>query len=361
MRAGAATIACLARMAGARRALEVKVVLALSSALLFGCGQDDDTGPAGSETERAQQRHAREPGGEPSEPRRDGASYRAFVALEDEGRVAVLEGPPWRVVHRIRVPSGPHNVTADPAGRYVAVSSPPTGQVTILDARGRVIASPSAGAGSHDVAFSPSGGKLWVSAEDSGEIVELEVPSGRVLGSRGTSGPPHDLAVSPAGGELWVTIDGSSAVEVRSADSGELLARPTLGAAPHDVAIEPGGRRAWFSNWSSPLLSVASVPRRAVVGEVAAGGEPHHFAFGRRSLWASDNEGGELLRIDPGRLRIRGSTHVGPSPHHVAVAGHHVLVAVHGSGQLAVVSDEGRLLRRIDVGAGPHGIAALQR
>jgi DNA-binding beta-propeller fold protein YncE len=343
------------------KAAAAAVVSAIASVLVVGCGQDGNFGPTGSETDAAEQQHTKEPGRAPSEPREEGASYRAFVVLEDEGRVAVLEGPAWRIIRTVRVPSGPHNVAADPAGRYVAVSSPPTGQVAILNLEGRVVANASAGAGAHDLEFSRGGGRLWVSAEDSGEIVKLEVPGGRVLGSRETSGPPHDLAIEPGGGGLWVTIDGSSAVEVRSADSGELLARPTLGAAPHDVAIEPGGRRAWFSNWSSPLLSVASVAGREVVGELAAGGEPHHFAFGRRSLWASDNEGGELLRIDPKRLRIRGSTDVGPSPHHVAVAGHHVLVAVHGSGELAVVSVKGGLLRRIDVGAGPHGVAVLQR
>jgi len=343
------------------KAWAAAVVSAIASVLVVGCGQDGDTGPTGAETDGAERRHARESRGDPSGPRRERASYRAFVAIEDEARVAVLEGPPWRLVHRVRVPSGPHNVAADPAGRYVAVSSPPNGQVAILDLDGRVVANASAGTGAHDVEFSRGGRRLWVSAEDSAEIVELEVPGGRVLGSRATSGPPHDLAVSPEGGELWVTIDGSSAVEVRAAGSGELLASPMLGAAPHDVAIEPGGRRAWFSNWASPLLSVASVGRRELVEQLAAGAEPHHFAFGSGSLWASDNEGGELLRIDPKRLRITDSTDVGPSPHHVAVAGHQILVAVHGSGQLAVVSDKGRLLRRIDVGAGPHGVAALQR
>lgn len=40
----------------------------------------------------------------------------AVVALEGAGQVAVLNGPPWRVVSRANVPAGPHNVVASPDG-----------------------------------------------------------------------------------------------------------------------------------------------------------------------------------------------------------------------------------------------------
>ena len=330
----------------------------LVAALLAGCGEDDD--PASTQVEETK---PRKPSGSREEPNagRHRGAYRAFVALEDESALAVLKGPPWRVARRTRVASAPHNVSASANGRYVAVSSPPAGEVTVVDSRGRVVGRPEAGAGVHDVAFTPNASGLWVTAEDASRLVKLDVPSGRPLGSRATAGPPHDLDVSPDGRELWVTIDGSEAVEVRSARNGRLLDRPTLGGAPHDVAFAPGGRHVWFSNWSSPELTVASASGRERVGSLTAGAEPHHFAFGLRSLWATDHEGGELLRIDPESRQVRGATRVGPAPHHPAVAGPHVLVAVHGSGQLAVVSREGRLVRRVEVGAGPHGVAALQR
>jgi DNA-binding beta-propeller fold protein YncE len=342
--------------------------LAAAAAVLGGCvhdGRDDEAGPAGgsemttpARAERSEptRRDPAQTESRPGEPR-----YRAIVAIEDEDRVAALQGPPWRVIRETPVPSGPHNVDADSTESYFAVSSPPAGEVTILNARGKPTARVSAGAGSHDVAFTPSGDRLWVGAEDASRIVKLEVPSGRVVGSRPTSGPPHDLAVSPDGRELWVTIDGASEVELRSARSGDLVARPNLGAAPHDVAVEPGGKRIWFSNWASALLTVASAVRRATLDQLAAGTEPHHFAFGAGSLWATDNGGGELLRIDQDSRRIRSATAVGPAPHHVAVAGRRVLVAVHGSGQLAIVSRRGRLLRRLELGPGPHGIAVLKR
>jgi DNA-binding beta-propeller fold protein YncE len=348
-------------MPAARKAYGITPVSLLVAALLGACGQSEKGDPAGSESVPRVRVAAKDPSRAPAKAQPQPRGYRAFVAIEDEDRVAVLDGPPWRGVRSVSVPSGPHNATAHPAGRYVAVSSPPAGRVTLLDARGRVKARATAGPGAHDLAFTPSGRRLWVSAEGSGRVVKLTVPGGRPVASRATAGPPHDLAVSPDGRELWVTIDGSSAVEVRSAGNGELLARPRLGPAPHDVAIEPGGRRIWFSNVASPLLTVASARSREPLTRLRAGGEPHHFEFGAGGLWASDNSGGELLRIGPRSRRVRASTPVGPAPHHVAVAGRDVLVAVHELGRLAVVSGGGQLRRRVEVGAGPHGVAALRR
>jgi DNA-binding beta-propeller fold protein YncE len=287
--------------------------------------------------------------------------WRAFVALEDQAAVAVLERRgAWQVARRTRVAPGPHNLSASaPAGR-VAVTSPPAERVTLLNLFGRIVARVPVSGSPHDVAFTPDGRVLWVSAEGAGRLVKLTPRSGRRLRERNTAGAPHDLAVSSDGRWLWVTIDGSDRIEVRDAHSGRLIARPALGGAPHDLAFAPGGQDVWLSNFGTSLLTVASAQTRRPVEELSAGAEPHHFVFGLGSLWVSDNRGGALLRLDPASGRIRGRTPVGPMPHHVETAGGQVLVAVHGSGRVAIVSRRGRLRARIPVGAGPHGIDAIK-
>lgn len=286
--------------------------------------------------------------------------FSVFVAIEQANQVAVVSGPPWRVLRRVRVPRGPHNLIASPNEEYVAVTSPPADAVSIFSARSgglirsvRVVGSP------HDVVFGADSRTLWVTAERSGRLVELAIPSGRRLRTVSTTGDPHDVDLDPRRNQLWVTIDDSASVELRRASTGALLARPELGGAPHDVAVAPDGRSVWFSNFSSGELTVVSTRSRRATGRLRAGAEPHHFVFGLGRLWVSDNLGGTLVRIDPTGGRVLGRAAVGPSPHHATVAGDRVLVAIHGSGRISIVSRQGKLLGSLAVGPGPHGIAAV--
>jgi hypothetical protein len=302
-----------------------------------------------------------EPRAQPAEREEAQVEHRAFVALEGEDAVAVVAGPPWRVIRRVSVPAGPHNVVASRDGRHVAVTSPPGEATTLLRAPGgRVTAEVPIPGGPHDADFNPVGTRLWVAAEDGQRLVKLSVASGEVVGERSATGPPHDLAVSPDGEELWVTLGRVPIVEVRSAEEGRLLERPDLGEAPHDLIFEPEGGRIWFSNWTSGRLTVADAEERDAADRVEAGRVPHHFAFGAGCLWVSDHADGYVARFDPGSPPdLVGRTNVGGELHHVAAAGRYILVAEHDRGELAVLSPRGEVRDRLRVGAGPHGVAAI--
>ena len=56
----------------------------------------------------------------------------AAVALEDAAQIVVLRGAPWRVVRRVRVPAGPHNVAASTGAALFAITSPRAGAVTFV-------------------------------------------------------------------------------------------------------------------------------------------------------------------------------------------------------------------------------------
>ena len=48
---------------------------------------------------------------------------------------------------------------------------------------------------------------------------------------------------------------------------------------------------------------------------------PHHFAFALGCLWASDNSGGRVLRLEWRRVRVRRRVRLGAAPHGIAVVG----------------------------------------
>lgn len=76
----------------------------------------------------------------------------AFVAAEREARLVAVDVARVRVVRRIAVAAGPHNVTASRDGRHVLVTSPPAGRVTLVDGRSLRTVAVFAGLGyPHDV------------------------------------------------------------------------------------------------------------------------------------------------------------------------------------------------------------------
>src|SRR5687767_9626487 len=99
---------------GGRLGARLLAVLA-SCAGLAACGADQrdqaqqDRPSAGTATRPATRPSAAAPGA----PR----SVRAVVALERENAIAVIAGPPWRVLRRFPAPAGPHNTAVSRDGR----------------------------------------------------------------------------------------------------------------------------------------------------------------------------------------------------------------------------------------------------
>jgi hypothetical protein len=59
---------------------------------------------------------------------------------------------------------------------------------------------------------------------------------------------------------------------------------------------------------------------------------------------------GALVYVDPRTREVVGLTRVGRAPYPVTLSGDEVLVAVNGTGRVAIVSRDGRLLRTVPSG-----------
>jgi DNA-binding beta-propeller fold protein YncE len=288
----------------------------------------------------------------------------AFTAAEREGMLVVVDVGRRRIVRRLPVGSGPHNVTASRDGRLVLVTSPPAGRVTLVDGRAvRRLAEFRGLAYPHDVKVHPGGRFAYVTERDRGAVVVLDLDRRRVAGRLSVGAQPHDIAIGPAGGRAWVTFDpGESRIAVLD------LSRPASPAVvarvagrlgtPHDLTFAGPGR-VWVTYWGSGVVGLIAARSGLVLRRVAAGAEPHHLAVdaaGRR-LWITDNVGGRAILLDPRSGRILRRASIGPQPHHVALRSGFVVVASHAGGFLSVHTAAGRRVARIPAGRGLHGVA----
>ena len=307
-------------------------------------------------------------GSSPARPA--GGNPVAFVSAEDVDRVVAVELGTGRVLARIPVARGPHNVASSNDLRFLLVTSPPAGRVTLIDGFTRRVVRSFGGFGSpHDVEFGPGSDALghsryaYVTDERRGELAVLDLRRLRVLRRVPVGAGPHDLAVSPDGTRVWVT-HGPTARAVTVVDT----SRPTRARvaahvpAPgtHDIAFSRDGLRVWVTFWDSGAVGRLEAASRRLLFRRQVGRLTHHVQVDRITgeLWVTDHHSGSTFLVSQATgLPLR--TLVGcPGAHHVAFVGAaSVIVACHDADALAVYHR--RTWRRIlvPVGAGPHGVA----
>lgn len=303
-----------------------------------------------------------------SSARSQGGVLYAFVSAEDDAALVVVEPGLRKMLARIGVPRGPHNVAATRFRRpdLVLVTSPPAGAVTLVNGwTFRVIEVFRGLASPHDVEVSPDSRFAYVTEEAGDRVAVLDLRSRRIVARVRVGDRPHDLAVSPSGRAVWVT-HGARARFLTIVDS-TAPARPRVAgrvAAPggHDIAFAPNGRSVWLTYWNSGRVGQMTAYRRTgrLRLRTRVGALAHHVAVSERRIWVTDHEGARAAVLTPrGRIvrRVRTGTH----PHHVALLVGRAAVVNQDAGTLSVFEEaDGRPWQTgIPVGDHPHGVALV--
>ena len=265
------------------------------------------------------------------------------------------------MIARIRAPAGPHNVTSY-AARFVLVTSPPSGAVTLVDAFSRRIVKVWRGFGSpHDVEV--EGGYAYVTDEARGQLAVIDLAARKVVARVAVGPRPHDVAV----GDVALVTHGSGHPELTIVDLsgsfGEKLLELDVGGPAHDISKQPDSANAYVTYWGSGAVGAVDWGRGKLLWKRSVGSLIHHVQFdyyhGRR-LWVTDHETGEVLALSSrdGHVlrRLRGCD----CAHHIALVGTAwVTVACHDADALAVWNTKSWQRRLIRVGDGPHGVAEV--
>ena len=285
----------------------------------------------------------------------------AFVSVEDASQLVAVDLDSKRVVARIPVPRGPHNVAA--AEDLVLVTSPRAGRVTLVDgARLRVLKVFRGFGYPHDVEV--EGARAYVTDEARGEVVVLDLRSRSIVARLRVGSRPHDLAVADVAIVTHGPRDSAlTLVGIQGQQRARTLRRLRVGGAPHDISKQPDTANVYVTYWGSGSVAAIDWGRGRVLWRRHVGSLIHHVQFdyfsGRR-LWATDHASGRTYLLsarDDGVLRTLSSC---PGAHHVALAGKtRVVVACHDANAIAVYDTTTGRRTMIPVGAGPHGVAVV--
>jgi YVTN family beta-propeller protein len=232
----------------------------------------------------------------------------------------------------------PHGIVWHPDGQRVLVTTEGNGTLTIVDVPREVVtaAIPTGASVSHEVALTPDGRRAFVANIGSGSVTVIDVEAAAVIRSIPTGEGAEGVAVSTDGSEVWVSNRAANTVTVLDTETLEVLASLESADFPIRVAFTPDGRHVLVTNARSAELRVFNAGSRVELAAVA--------------IQAPAVEGGaQVLAFEGSAVPIG----VIADPDN-----RHVYVAAASADVVAVVDlEQGRVVRLIDVGREPDGLA----
>jgi YVTN family beta-propeller protein len=221
--------------------------------------------------------------------------------------------------------SDPYNMYFTPNGRYAIVVAERLKRLDFRDAHSmrmhHRLHVPCPGVDHMD--FTADGRYLVASCEFGSKLVEVEVPRERVVGSVALpeGSMPQDVKLSPDGRLFYVADMMAGGVWLVDAGTFKRIGFIRTGAGAHGLYVSRNSRDLYVSNRTEGSISVISFARRKVIHEWAlpGGGSPDMGGVSAdgKVLWLSGRYDAEVY---------------------------------------AISTKDGKLLARIPVGLGPHGL-----
>lgn len=309
------------------------------------------------------------------------------VANKNEHSAHLIDLATREVVAQFPTAVGPHEAAVSPDGRIAVIAEygamvggntlrfldiPSGTEIGRLDLR--EYSRP------HGMAFTPDGAQLIVTSETKQAVVVVDVNAMRVLAGHPTDAKgSHMLALSPKGDRVYTTNVQSNSVSVIDLTKGELVGTVSTSPAPEAIALSPDGKFLWIGGRGENVLEVIDTATLTVVAKIDCPGLPYRLAFtpdGKRVL-AACPVGGDVAVFDaqdrtlearipvvvpedfeerlqpspPGHPKVLPLGIIAPGPRCAFVT------IANGAMALEIDLNERRVTRAFPAGGGPDGIA----
>ena len=173
--------------------------------------------------------------------------------------------------------------------------------------------------------FSADGRYLLASCEFSGELIRVDVALERVVGviQLRAGAMPQDVKLAPDGSVFYVADMMSDGVWVIDAAQPRVLGFVPTGLGAHGLYTSRDSRVLYVSNREEGSVSLISFATRKVVAtwRLSGGGSPDMGGVSAdgRVLWLSGRYHAEVYAIDTRNGRLLARIAVGPGPHGLCV------------------------------------------
>jgi cyclase len=197
----------------------------------------------------------------------------------NDNTATLLDAASGRVLATHPTGEGPHEVTVSHSGAWALVSNygvrgKPGNSITVIDVARLAVARTIVLEGfqrPHGMAFLPGDSQFVVTSETSQAVLVVDFAAGRVVRTLPTKGRgSHMIALTAKGDRLFTgnISDGTiSAIDVSGRDSAVVM---RVARQPEGIAVTPNGATVWVGSNRDSMVTVVDVRRATAMG--AAGG-----------------------------------------------------------------------------------------
>jgi DNA-binding beta-propeller fold protein YncE len=223
----------------------------------------------------------------------------------------------------------PYNMYFTPDGRYAIVVAERLQRLDFRDAQTMklVHSLPVGCPGVDHMDFSADGSYAIASCEFSGELLKLDVAGERVLGKLtlpdGPSGMPQDVKLSPDGKVFYVADQHANGLWKLDGDRFKVTGFVHTGAGVHGLYPSRDARFLYATNRGGGSVSVLSFATQKVVKtwRIPGGGSPDMGGVSAdgKVLWLSGRYSGVVYALSTRTGKLLGRIPVGSGPHGLCV------------------------------------------
>jgi hypothetical protein len=249
-----------------------------------------------------------------------GPGGHVVVAHPAAGAISLLSMRPARVRRVLRGLGAPRYTAIAPDGEHAFVSDGARGELVVVDLRrGRIVAAIGVGAGARHLSLDSAGRTLWVALGSSAAaiaVVDVSDPRRPRVARRVR--PPflaHDVVFSPSGRRVWVTAGRERRLAVLPAGGG----RPVLlGADAPPQHVSFGHGVAFVASGDGPSLRVHDLLRGRVRRATRVAYGSYNVQAGAGGVVTPSLARGILTILDRAG-RVRHEVKVAPAAHDAAI------------------------------------------
>ncbi|HEY9285626.1 MAG TPA: YncE family protein [Pyrinomonadaceae bacterium] len=299
-----------------------------------------------------------------------------LVLNKADNTLAIIEPESLKILGKVTVGEGPHEVVASRDGRTAYVANYGTQQVvgstiSVVDIAARKeVKRIDLGALRRPHGIFEAGGKIYFTAEANRAVARYDPAADKVDWVMGTgANVSHMLVVTPDGKKVYTAnmfSDTVTAVAVGGPPTPPNIAHVAVGKTPEGIGISPDGREVWAANRAEGTISIidtATDKLKETIQKFAA--LPFRVAFtpdGRHAL-VPDPEGGELVVFDAATRKVAGRVKIEGAPLGVVATSdsRRAYVTLGAKNGVAAVDLEKMAVTgTAETGKGPDGVAWAQ-